>query len=80
MKITSTSSNISVLSYAEDLTIILTLTGDVATVGTALHLYHRAAGASLSLTKPKTLTVGTLNPETDPMGISYVKSENVLYV
>ena len=40
---------------------------------------HRFAGASLSLTKSKTLTVGILNTETDPMGISYVKSENVLY-
>lgn len=40
-------------------------------------IYHRAAGASLNLTKSRTLPLGILNTEIDPMGIIYVKKTKI---
>jgi len=47
------SSHVSVFAYADNITIILTSPAVVKAVRTALHLYQRAAGASLNLKKSK---------------------------
>jgi hypothetical protein len=47
--------------YADNVRIILTSSTNVKVVRTAMHLYLRAAGSSLNLTKPKTLPLGRWN-------------------
>jgi hypothetical protein len=64
----------------DDIKIILTSPTDDKAVRMALNFYQRAAVVSLKLTKFKTLPVGILNTEIDPMGITYVKKKRKVLI
>jgi hypothetical protein len=53
LKVTPTSSKLSVFAYADDITIILASPADVVADKTALRLYQRAADAVSTLPNPK---------------------------
>jgi len=80
LKITPKSWKVSVFAYVDDVTIILSSPTRVEAVRKSLNFYQRAAVAFLKLTKSKTLPMGVLNTEIDPMGITYVKKNRKVWI
>jgi hypothetical protein len=71
IKLESRQPKITVMAYADDVTIILTSPQEIDIVGEALESYQEASGAKVNLAKSTALAVGGWDNTTDILGIKY---------
>ena len=69
---------VSVVAYADDVSIILTDLKEIRVVKDILHTFERASGAKLNVTKSAALACGTWNATKEVMGIGYKQSIRIL--
>jgi len=69
-----------VITYSDDVSILVTSEKDVRTVRDAIACYEKAIGATLNVAKSSALTVGTWDTACDIMGIPYSEEIKILGV
>ena len=66
------------IAYADDVSILVTSQENVAIIREAINSYEKATGATLNVTKPNAIAVGTWDTTRDIMGTPYSEEIKVL--
>jgi hypothetical protein len=69
---------VTVVAYADDVTVLLTTPDDIRILQEIIHKYERATGARLNISKSHAMAVGSWDPSTGVMGITYSESVKIL--
>jgi hypothetical protein len=69
-----------VITYVDDISILMTSQEDVRTVRDAIAFYEKATGATLNIEKSSALAVGTCDTACEIMGIPYSEEIKILGV
>ena len=69
---------ISVVAYADDVTVFLTTAKDISMVEDAIRQFEKATGARLNPRKSRALAIGRWSVPVNPLGIAYHPNVRIL--
>jgi hypothetical protein len=69
---------VSVVAYADDVTIFLSTVSDISVVEEAIHQFEMVSGARLNPQKSRALAIGSWSAPENPMGINYHPTIRIL--